>query len=252
MSRFKQREPKDEPEEGTGPSSTAVTRVVEVVQDDLPHATEDPPAEAAPAPDSSEATRTITKPNETVRPSVGEHVETVLKAAEDAADRLVAEAQARATEIEESAERDAASRLHSAHAAALRVTEEAEAAHAEALAAAERIRAAADGDAADLRAEAEEEAARVRADAEREAATFAERTDSRYQDLLKDTALAEDRLRRLVGGLRDVADRLDELLAPAEDEAPREQSRDALDEPEDESLDEALDPGQTTTGNWIE
>jgi hypothetical protein len=253
MSRFKQGQPKDEAAEDTGPSSTAVTRVVEMVQDDVQPATEDPPAaEAAPAPDVSEASRTVTQPVETARPSVGEHVETVLKAAEDAADRLVEEAQTRAAEIQENAEREASSRLHSAHAAAIRVTEEAEAAQAEALAAAERVRAAAEGDAADLRAEAEQEAAELRADAERDAATFAERTNARHEELLNDTALAEDRLRRLVAGLREVADRLDEVLAPAVVEEAREPARDALRDEEARSLQEVLDPSQTTTDNRIE
>jgi hypothetical protein len=143
----------------------------------------------------------------------------------------------RAIAIRADAEHEAASHLDEAHATAARLTEQAEAAHAEALAAAQRVRAAANGDAADVRAEAEEEAATLRAEAERDAATVAERTTARHQELLDDTALAEDRLRRLVDGLRDVADRLDGLLSP---------------EAEPSSLEEALDPARTKTSSLVE
>jgi hypothetical protein len=209
MSRFKQRRDPNEGADDNGWPSQAATKDPWVSEDDAEPAAEDP------------------EQRETVaRPSVGEHVEAVLKAAEDAAEGLVEDARMRAIAIRADAEHDASSHLEEAHATAARLTEQAEAAHAEALAAAQRVRAAANSDAADVRAEAE-----------RDAVTVVERTTARHQELLDDTALAEDRLHRLVDGLRDVADRLDGLLAP---------------EPEPSSLEEALDPAQTKTSSLVE
>jgi cell division septum initiation protein DivIVA len=183
-----------------------------------------------------------------MRGRVGEHVESVLQAAEDAAARLVEEAEAHAKRIREDAERDAASRVDEARGTAARLTEEAQQFHSEARATADEVRATAEEEASTRRADAEEEAARLRADAERDASTFVERTAARYEDLVNDTALAEDRLRRLVGGLRDVADRLDDLLEPAEEDEPSEPTDEFEDEP-DESLEEALDP---KASSWTE
>jgi hypothetical protein len=148
-------------------------------------------------------------------PRVGEHVASVLKAAEDAAARLVDEARAKADELREDAETTAA-----------RLRVEAQTAHSEAVVAAGEIRAA-----------AEAEAARVRADAEQDAATFGERAATQHEDLLNDMALAEDRLRRLVDGLHEVADHLDSLLEDDEDEEPA-----ASDNGDGASLVEALKP----------
>jgi hypothetical protein len=225
MSRFKQRQETNEAADGNGWPSAAATSDPEAPEDDVEMAA-----------DETQVIETV------VRPSVGEHVEAVLKAAEDAAERLVEDARMRAIAIRADAEREASSHIDAAHVTAARLTEQAEAAHSEALASAERVRAAAEGDAVDVRAEAEEEAAKLRADAERDAATMAERTTARHEELLNDTALAEDRLRRLVDGLRDVADRLDGLLQPTADEQAREP---ALPEQEPSSLEDALDPGQT-------
>jgi len=229
MSRFKERRETNESADGDSSPSGAVTKDLETQENHVEAADE-------------------TKEIETVgRPSVGEHVEAVLKAAEDAGERVVEDARMRAIAIRADAERDAASHIDEANVTAARLTEQAQAAHSEALASAERVRAAAEGDAAEVRAEAEEDAAKLRADAERDAATIAERTTVRYRELLNDTALAEDRLRRLVDGLRDVADRLDGLLAPAAEGEAREP---ALLDQERSSLDEALDPGQTRITPW--
>jgi hypothetical protein len=232
MSRFKQRPETNEAADGNGWPTTAVTSDPE-----------GPDAEVEPAAGETQAIETV------ARPSVGEHVEAVLKAAEDAAERLLEDARMRAIAIRADAERGASSQIDEAHVTAARLTEQAEAAHSEALASAERVRAAAEGDAEDVRAEAEAEAARLRADAERDAATMAERTTARHQELLNDTALAEDRLHRLVDGLRDVADRLDGLLVPADEEQAGES---ALLEQERSSLEDALDPGQTKRSSWPE
>jgi hypothetical protein len=222
MSRFMNRQTKDEAEEVEAAFS-------DDVEDEVP-----------PAPEA-EATAEQAAPEETPRPRVGEHVEAVLRAAEDAAAKLVEEARAQAQEIRQTAEREASAKA-----------DDAERARAEAVSKAEAVRAATEDEAARLRSSAEEEAANVRADAERDAETFAVRTAARYEDLLNDTALAEDRLRRLVDGLRDVADRLDDLLEPAEDEEYEEPRGSALDEQEDATLEEALDPNQPRAGTWSE
>lgn len=243
MSRFKQQPPKDEAEDRTE-SSAAPTRIVRLPET-LEHATADLPAgETAPAADASDPDLPDTKVNELGRANFGEHLESVLKAAEDAADRLLEDARMRAIAIRDGAERDASSRVEVAEATAARLTEESETAHAEALAAAERVRAAAEKDAADQRAEAEAFAAKLRADAERDAASFAQQTQARHEELLNDTSLAEDRLRRLVGGLREVADRLDGLVSPTEDEEQREPIAGVLHEQEPTTLAETLDPSQ--------
>jgi hypothetical protein len=198
-------------------------------------------AEAAVAPEATEA------PAESAvndASGVGKHVQTVIKAAEDAAARLIGEARAQAHEVRETAEREASSQVEAASATAARLTEEAERAHAEALAAAAQARAAAEEEAAARRAEAEEEAETVRAEAERDASSFGREAAERYEELLTDTALAEDRLRRLVDGLRDVADRLDDLLEAEDDEEPTDRPG----AEHDATLEEALEPTMPKAG----
>jgi cell division septum initiation protein DivIVA len=236
MSGFEQEPPKNEGEDRTE-GSVAPTRIVSMEDYVQASAADQTAAGAAPSSDAPDPDMPDTKVTELMgRPNVGEHVEAVLKAAEEAADRLLEEARMRAIAIRDGADRDASARREAAQAEADRLTEEAEAAHTEALATAEKVRAAAEEDAAAQRAEAEEVAAKLRADAERDAATFAERTQARHDELLHDTALAEDRLHRLVGGLREVADRLDGLL----------------DEQEPTSLADTLDPSQTKLSSTVE
>jgi hypothetical protein len=224
---------------------------------------EDASAEAAATPTVAEdasaqavATPTVAEDDAVQEPetapaaagNVGEHVQSVLRAAEDASARLIQEAQAHAKEVREAAEREAASRLETARADAERLTAETERAHIEATAAAAEVRAAAEADAARRRAAADEAAAEVRAWAERDAVAYAEEAAGRYDGLLEDTAFAEDRLRRLVAGLRDVADRLDHLLGPGEDDDFAEPADREYADPDGQSLDETLDPGATRAG----
>jgi hypothetical protein len=211
----------------------------------------DTPAQAAAMPEDAEAAA-APEPEPPAQAAadagnVGEHVQAVLKAAEDAAARMIAEARAHAQEIRETAEREASTRLDTARADADRLTEEAGRTHAEAAAAAAGVRAEAEADAAQRRAAADEAAGDARARAEREAAAYAEEAAVRYDGLLEDTALAEDRLRRLVDGLRDVADRLDDLLEPGEDDETAD-PEEAYAEDDGTSLDEALDPGSPRAG----
>jgi DNA-binding ferritin-like protein len=163
--------------------------------------------------------------------NIAAHVQNVLKAAEDAAARVLEEARAKAAEIRGGAERERAARIEAAEAEAARLREEAEREHGAALAAATAAR-----------AEADEEAETIRAEAERAASSFETTTASRYEQLLKDTAFAEERLRRLVRGLREAADHLDSLLGPRGAQAEEEPDADA----EEPSLVDALEPHGST------
>jgi vacuolar-type H+-ATPase subunit E/Vma4 len=111
--------------------------------------------------------------------------------------------------------------LHAAEEAAARIQDEA---RKDAEADAERLRSeaeewskqardAAENDAASRRAEAEAEARGILSAAGRQAAALGKETERRQQALRTDISLAEDRLRQLVSGLRDLAARLDELLS---------------------------------------
>jgi hypothetical protein len=191
--------------------------------------------EATSRPASTETGLETAPTNEAGR--FGEHVEAVLRAAEDAAARMIEEARAQAEEIRAAAEREAASRLEAAEAAASGLKSEAE-----------QARAAAQRDAAGQRAQVEEEVAKMRADAEREASMAGGAAAERYEELLSDTALAEDRLRRLVGGLREVADRLDGLLVAPADAKSADATDGKGDGPEDSTLVETLDPTTTKAG----
>jgi predicted lipid-binding transport protein (Tim44 family) len=166
----------------------------------------------------------------------GEHVETVLRAAEDAAARVIQLARAQAEELRAAAEREAASRLEAAEAEANGLRSEAE-----------QVRAAAQRDIARERAQLEEEAAKMRADAEREASR-ASAAAERYEEVLSDTALAEDRLRRLVGRLREVADRLDGLLVAPTAATSADATDGKGDAPDEATLVESLDPSKTEAG----
>jgi len=231
--------------EAAGEASGEIREVIAIKPEaDNEEAVQTEPEAAEPTfpPEATEAPAERSAPNDTS--GVGKHVQTVLKAAEDAAARLIREARAQAHEIREIAEREASSQVEAASSTAARLTEEAERAHAEALAAAAQARAAAEEEAAARRAEAEEEAETVRAEAERDTSSFGREAAERYEELLNDTALAEDRLRRLVDGLRDVADRLDDLLEPEDDEEPTDRPG----AEHDATLEDALDPTMPKAG----
>ena len=202
----------------------------------------DPAAEAAVGGPSEALEREASLPVDTGR--VGEHVATVLQAAEQAAGRLMEEARQQAEQIRAAAERDAAARREAAEATAQRLEAEAERARAETLAASEEKRAAADADTSSMRAEAEQQAAEIRAAAERDASSLRDAAAARHRELLTDTALAEDRLRRLVAGLREVADRLDGLVGVGEPVAAA--ATDETREPRERTLLETLEQTRST------
>jgi hypothetical protein len=229
-----------QPEEAEAPPATSMPvpppgEAETAASTETPAATETTAATASTASTDDTASPDTSDSNE--RGGVGQHVETVLRAAEEAAAQLLEEARAKADEIRDGAELEAASRLEAAQAAASGLRSEAE-----------QARAAAQRDATQQRAQMEQEVAARRADAEREASVISASAVKRYEELLGDTALAEERLRRLVGGLREVADRLDALLvAPAEATSANPTAGDG-DVPQETTLVETLDPGTTKAG----
>ena len=171
------------------------------------------------------------RPAATDTVNIATHVQTVLTAAEDAAARVLEEARAEAADIRAAAEQDSSARVEAAEHKAAQLRENAEQEHRAAAAAA-----------ATARAEAEEEAQTIRAEAERDASSFEAAAVARHEELLKDTALAEERLRRLVGGLREVADHLSSLLGRGVEQV--EEEADA--HTEEPSLVDALEPRAST------
>ena len=160
--------------------------------------------------------------------SIASHVQGVLKAAEDAAAHLLDETRARAAEIRREAERERASLIEAAQGEAAQIRAQADQ---------ERVAAAS------TRAEAERDAEAIRAEAERDASAAKATATARYEELLEDTEFAENRLRRLVGGLFEVAHHLDSLVGPsseAEIDAEGGEGSGEL------SLVDALEPGGPT------
>jgi hypothetical protein len=231
--------------EAAGDASGEIREVIAIKAEAEDEEAVQPEPESAEAPEAMDVPADPSVTNDAS--GVGKHVQTVLKAAEDAAARLIQEARAQAHEIREIAQREASSQVEAATATAARLTEEAERAHTEALWVSAQARTAAEEEAARRRAEAAEEAETVRAEAERDASTFGQDAAARYEELLNDTALAEDRLRRLVDGLRDVADRLDDLLEPEDDDDGTE-ARDRPGAAHQATLEEALDPTMPRAG----
>jgi ElaB/YqjD/DUF883 family membrane-anchored ribosome-binding protein len=105
---------------------------------------------------------------------------------------------------------------------------------------AEEARTAAENYASDRRSQADAEAREIVSAAKGQAASFSEDAERRHQMLESDISLAEGHLRTLATGLRDLADRLDNLLATPLGEG--EEGR--LAAGGDDSLTEALEPSR--------
>jgi cell division septum initiation protein DivIVA len=141
------------------------------------------------------------------------HLGSVLQAAEEAAARIQEEARQDAERVLGEAEKEASERADAARKYAGSTRADAERLRSEAEEWSAQTREAAERDAADRRAEAESEARSILSAAERQVEAFGKETERRQQSLRKDISLAEDRLRQLVSGLREIAARLDELLS---------------------------------------
>jgi hypothetical protein len=159
---------------------------------------------------------------------LGQHVATVLATAREAAEKIEGDAQREAAAVLERAKAEAAETLSGARDKAAELEAETNEKRSAAIAAAEDIRSRADAYAEKKRQEADEATAEALARAERQARERARAAEERQQELDSNVERTEERLRKLVTGLRELAGRLDVLVGP-----------DALLEPEAE-LDEAL------------
>ena len=153
---------------------------------------------------------------------VGEAVAGVLRAAEEAAEKIRAEARAQAIEIVEAARGNASARIDE-------LTREAERTRHDAEDYANDIRQAVDSYGSQQRREAEEEARRIVADAEKQARATREAAEEmagqiesearrRHDGLRDEIRSLEERRQRVLVGLRELAAELNELfpeLAPA-------------------------------------
>ena len=156
---------------------------------------------------------------------VGDAVAGVLRAAEEAAEKIRGEARTQALEIVEQAHGDASARI-------AELTREAERTRSDADDYAQDIRAAVDGYGTQQRREAEEEARQILADAEEQARATREaaqemaqriqgEAQGRHEQLRGELRLLEERRSRALDDLRDLAAQLADLL-PQHEPASRE------------------------------
>jgi len=173
---------------------------------------------------------------------LGEHVTSVLEAANAAAAKIRDEARAGAERLAERTRNEATALLEKAGQEADKVSLETEHLRAETEKEVRETRQRANDYAAEKRREAEGEAAAIVARAEREASEHTNAAQERGSALASNVALSEERLRQLVGGLRDLAGRLEELVQA---EPPSEDSPNVP--PDEASLEESLRPSDVAT-----
>lgn len=169
---------------------------------------------------------------------VGEHVSSVVQAANKAAKKIEEEARVRAERLGERTQKQAASTLDDARREAEKLLVEADRLRAEAENENKEIRERAETYAAEKLRDAEAEAAGVVARAERLAQASASAAEERSRWLESNVELTENRLQQLASGLFDTASRLKGLVERPVAEASGEES--ASEPSEEESLDEAL------------
>jgi cell division septum initiation protein DivIVA len=176
---------------------------------------------------------------------LGQHVASVLEAAREAAERIVAEARAEATRVQERSQKEAEAAVAEARRKAGEVDAEASQTHSEAKRVARDLRARADEYAEEKRQEADEAAAEILARAERVARERTAAAEERQRALDENVERTEDRLRQLVGGLRDLAGRLDVLASSGDGAEPDADA--ALDEELTRSAADRAVPTETTS-----
>src|SRR6266852_1438130 len=143
---------------------------------------------------------------------VGEHVATVLRAAETSANKIREQAEQERDQIHLQASQKAEETFAAAARAKQVAEADAQRVADEAKAAAQTLRAEAERYAEERRRDADIQAAVVIRDGEERAASTGDLARSRHAVLLADLAATEARMRDLVTGLRGVAARLDEVL----------------------------------------
>jgi cell division septum initiation protein DivIVA len=167
---------------------------------------------------------------------VGAGVTAILQAAEDAADRIRAEAREQAADLIRQAEKAAHARLQELTRDADRVREEAEAEARDMRLAVEaygtKRRREADAEAGDVVARAEARARELIAAAEAKARESGREAARRSEELRGQVRSLEARRERALDALRKIASHLDDALESSASDAgpPRERRRPALDE----------------------
>ena len=151
---------------------------------------------------------------------LGQHVASVLQSAREAAERIVAEARAEATRVHERSQKEAEAAVAEARRKAGEIDVEASQMQAEAKRVARDLRARADEYAEEKRQEADEASAEILARAERVAKERTAAAEARQRALDENVERTEERLRQLVGGLRDLAGRLDVLAGSGDGAEP--------------------------------
>lgn len=173
---------------------------------------------------------------------VGEHVTAVLEAAKQAAAKIQDEARSSAQETAERAQREANSWLENARAETEKLSHEAGRLRVQAEEESREMKERANAYATEKRREADRQASALIAQAKREASEHTKAAQDRSAALAKNVELSEQRLRQLVGGLRDLAVRLEELLQEPQASAAAEMPT------SDESMEETLRRSAATQG----
>ena len=143
---------------------------------------------------------------------LGQHVATVLATAREAAERIEGDARREAALVLERARAEATETLSQARDKAAEIEAETAEKRSAAIAASEDIRTRAEAYAEQKRQAADEAAAEVIARAERQARDRTRAAEERQQALDSNVERTEERLRKLVTGLRELAGRLDVLV----------------------------------------
>jgi cell division septum initiation protein DivIVA len=168
---------------------------------------------------------------------LGEHVTSVLEAANKAAEKIQEDARTNAERVAKHSQSEASALLEQARGHAEKLSLESERLCAEAKKESREMTRSAEAYVAEKRREAESEATGILSRARREASEHTRAADERRSALAKDVALSEERLGQLVGGLRNLAAQL-EGLVQADPE--RASSNSPLARDQDSSLEESL------------
>jgi hypothetical protein len=188
---------------------------------------------------------------------VGEKVTAVLASAQEAAEQMVASAEAEAERVRLAAQEQAALSAAAAKSEAERLQHESGALRLEAEEYQKETRAAADGYAEEARAEAEAEAARrlaeaderaqaVVAEAEQRARYVAQEEARRQEELAAAAKGYEERLENLLEVFRGMTLQLEDLVRADPEAKDEAADNEEAETPVDESLDEALRPERHT------
>jgi cell division septum initiation protein DivIVA len=168
---------------------------------------------------------------------LGEHVTSVLEAANNAAAKIREDARTNAERVTKQSQSEASALLEQARGHAEKLSRETERLSAEAKKENREMARQAEAYAGEKRQEAEAEAAGILSHARREASQHTRAAQERRSALAKDVALSEERLGQLVSGLRNLAVQLEELVRPVPGPAT---SNSAIARDQDSSLEESL------------